>query len=364
MRNWPLIILPAVAFAAAPLVSLPATTLAPPVQSGVRTQAVERTAPATLAFGSGAAPQASPSLREAYARSTASAVRVNIGRSGIGSGFFISSDGLVLTAAHVALGEPGAAITVTTDDGVRHAARIVGYDESRDLAVLRVQGKGFTPLKFASRAPAVGDAVVAIGNSRGAFDGGRAGRVTAVNASLDASFPSGLVASTMPLAPGDSGGPVLNARGEVVGVSTAVSEHGGVFRSYFVPLTQGSRVVQELRSGVKRGVPVIGIGVADARDFARVAGALVTDVTRGLGGAKAGLRVPTVREFRDESGRVSREVTSADVIVSVDGRKVTRAADLVAYVRTRKAGDRVKLGVQRGGKTVTVTVTLSHRRAA
>ncbi|WP_052351801.1 S1C family serine protease [Deinococcus pimensis] len=307
---------------------------------------------------------ASAALEKVYRQSTSAAVRVNVGNSGIGSGFFLTSDGLVLTAAHVALGEDSARLTVTLDDGSVRPATLVGYDEARDVALLKVQGGGFDHLNLAASTPKVGDGVVAIGNSRGAFDGGRAGRVTGLNVSLDATFPSGLVSSSMPLAPGDSGGPVLDAKGEVVGVSTAISNQNGQFSSYFVPLTKTSALVADLRGGAKRGVPVIGVNVADAREFTGASGALVTDVTKGLGAQKAGLRPAQVREYRDESGELRQDVGNADVIVAVDGRAVGAPKDLVAYLRTKAAGDRVTLKVLRGGKTITVPVTLSAKRVA
>lgn len=345
-----------VAGTSVPTVPDPATSESiPPTPDAPQTTTPQATTPDR------SAPGTARSLRDVYRQSTAAAVRVDVGTSGLGSGFFLTSDGLVLTAAHVALGENVDRLGVTLDDGQRLPARLVGYDETRDVALLKVSGQGFETLPLAASTPRVGDGVVAIGNSRGAFDGGRAGTVTALNVSLDANFPSGMVATSMPLAPGDSGGPVLNDRGEVVGVSTAISERDGQFSSYFVPLTADSRLVADLRAGVRRGVPVIGVGVADARSATGTAGALVTTVTPGLGGERAGLRAAQMREFRGADGDVQQDVGAADVIVGVDGREVRSPADLVAYLRTKAAGDRVTLTVRRDGRSVRVPVTLSAR---
>lgn len=302
-------------------------------------------------------------LEEVYQKTVSAAVRVNIGNSGLGSGFFISSDGYILTAAHVALGDPSETLTVTTHDGKDYTAKLVGYDEIQDLALLKVNGKNFPSLKFAARTPSVGDGVVAIGNSRGSFDGGRAGEVTALGASLSASFPTNMVASSMPLAPGDSGGPVLNQSGEVVGVSTAISSGRGHFSSYFVPLKNNSKIVRDLQAGLKKSVPVIGVSIADARSYLDTAGAMVTDVTRGLGAQKAGLQAPEVSEFRDDSGRVRQQIRQADVIVAIDGKAVQEPDDLIAVLRGKKVGDQVSLKVQRGQSTLNVKVTLSNRYA-
>ena len=275
----------------------------------------------------------------------------------------MSQGGLILTAAHVALGDTGAKLSVVTQAGQELPVTLVGYDEARDLAVLRASGSSFPALKLAASTPGVGAGVVAIGNSRGAFDGGRAGAITALNVSLDPTFPLNMIESSMPLAPGDSGGPVLNAVGEVVGVSTAVSNQNGRFASYFVPVTSSSTLVQSLVSGVKRGVPVLGIGVADARRITGQDGVLITAVTPGLGAARAGLKGAALREFRDASGNVQQDVSGADVIVGVDGKAVSTPAALIAYLRGKQVGERVTLKVQRGGQTLNIPVLLSARPA-
>ena len=304
---------------------------------------------------------ATAALRKVYDAAIAAAVRVNVGSSGIGSGFFMSKDGLILTAAHVPFGDSSAKLSVTTQGGQDLPVTLVGYDEVRDLAVLKASGSDFPALKLAVSSPKVGAGVVAIGNSRGSFDGGRAGSVTALNVSLDASFPSNMIESSMPLAPGDSGGPVLNAAGEVVGVSTAISNQGGQFASYFVPVTRDSALLGQLVSGAKRGVPVLGIGVQGARQTTGVSGVLVTTVDPSLGAAKAGLKGGTVREFRDASGNVQQDISGADIIVGIDGRAVSTPSALISYLRGKQVGDRVTLKVRRGSQTLNLTVTLSAK---
>ncbi|ADV67140.1 S1C family serine protease [Deinococcus maricopensis] len=358
---------PTPATASSPAVTAPPTTPGAPFTA--------RTSPSTAPDASAPWPERTRTddatasrLERAYTSGTAAAVRVNIGDSGLGSGFFISSDGYVMTAAHVALGGEhgdGADLSVITDDGTSHPARLVGYDEARDLAVLKVDGQGFAHLNFAARTPNVGDGVVAIGNSRGAFDGGRAGAVTALNASLDATFPTGLVASSMPLAPGDSGGPVLNAQGEVVGVSTAISLQGGNFSSYFVPLTGSSSIVRDLQAGTRRGVPVVGVSVAEPSALGLTGtGAVVTGLTSGLGGERAGLRAAQLREYRDANGDARQTATGGDIITAIDGRAIKAPDDLITYLRGKQPGDRVTLTVQRDGRSLQVNVTLSAKRTA
>lgn len=308
-----------------------------------------------------AQPVLSQTLEQAYQRSVAASVRVNIGDSGIGSGFFISPDGLLLTAAHVALGDGD--LSVTTADGAEYAAQLVGYDELLDLALLKVQGSGFAYLPLSNAAAKVGDAVVAIGNSRGRFDAGKTGRITALNARLDATFPEGLTATTMPLAPGDSGGPVLNAQGYVVGVSVAISNVNGEFRSYFMPVVSNSATLAQLKAGTKRGVPILGVNVTEAERYLSQQGVLVTDVVEGLGAQKAGLQVPQVQTYRDERGRLRQNIAQADVIVAIDGRTVRSVSELVGYLRSKKVGDQVSLRVLRGEQTLELSVVLSSKSA-
>ena len=304
---------------------------------------------------------ASSTLEEVYEKSIPGAVRVIIGKAGLGTGFFITSDGYVLTAAHVALGDTSEPLSVLTSEGKEYPATIVGYDELKDLAIIKVKGNNFPTLKFASSTPKVGEGVVAIGNSRGSFDGGRAGKVTRLNASLSASFPNSMVASSMPLAPGDSGGPVLNDRGEVVGVSTAISSGAGHFSSYFVPLTRTSQIVQDLKAGFKKSVPIIGVSIADARDYLEAEGALVTEVVPGLGAHKAGLKDPVISDFQDDSGLTRQKISNADVIVAVEGKTVKDSDDLIGVLRTKQAGDQVTLKVKRGEQTLTLKVTLTAK---
>ena len=193
MRRWLFWVLPVVAAGILTFFSPALRQSVVPVPAQTQTQGSAPETGQVLSQGG--------SLEGVYQNAVDAAVRINVGNSGIGSGFFISQDGLVLIAAHVALGEPGTPLSVVVSARQQLPAKLVGYDEFRDLAVLKVEGSNFPYLKLSSSTLKVGDAVVAIGNSRGNFDGGRAGRVTGLDTSLDPTFPSGLVSSTMPLAP-------------------------------------------------------------------------------------------------------------------------------------------------------------------
>ncbi|PYE52887.1 S1C family serine protease [Deinococcus yavapaiensis] len=332
------------------------------------TTLAQRTPTTAFHLAPGISPADVPSsLQTVYQRTRTATVRVT-NDDGLGTGFFISKDGLVLTAAHVALS--GGPLKVTTTSGQRLNATLVGFDEYRDLAVLKVnttrQANGFLALADAS--PNVGAAVLAVGNSRGDFNAPRTGEVTNTSATLGASFPSALIKTTMPLAPGDSGGPVVNAAGQVVGVSTAVGVSQNGYASYISPVTKSSKVLTEIRAGVKRGTPMLGVTItnfdeetAASLGLGRPGGVLVTGVSEGSGAAKAGVRAPRTTRELDERGFSRQRILSADVITAVDGRRVVDGDALVGYLRTKKIGDRVVLTVQRDAKSVKLTVTLGAK---
>ncbi|HEX7023114.1 MAG TPA: S1C family serine protease, partial [Trueperaceae bacterium] len=170
-------------------------------------------------------------LAEAYALARPASLRIEVssdlGRrsvvTGIGSGFFISPDGLVLTAYHV-VENPGK-LTAVGPGGDRYPLVLVGFDAYRDLAVLQANVPAEVPyLRLASAAPRAGSEVVAIGNSRGDFLQPRSGVVLALGVDAPyANFASNTIELTAALFPGDSGGPVVNEWGEAVGVVSYIS---------------------------------------------------------------------------------------------------------------------------------------------
>lgn len=310
---------------------------------------------------------------------------------GVGTGFFISPDGLVLTAYHVVKGQ-GRLVGVNPH-GVEHDLELVGFDAYLDLALLQADVSGsvdFVPL--ATSAPLPDSNVVAIGNSRGDFLQGRVGQVTRLGVeAVRADFASGTIELTAALSPGDSGGPVLNDNGEAVGVVSYISflpegtPTGGerfvppflrglvlpnAFASYAVPVLEGGEVVMGLLMGTQRDVPVIGfygggdyLPRAGGLDLGPRAGAIVSQVAPGGPAEGAGLRSLQERPLRDAQGQVVGREVLADVIVEVDGRPTRRFYDLLELVRQKNIGDTVMLTVQRGQETVMLKLELSGERS-
>ena len=276
----------------------------------------------------------------------------------LGSGFIISADGYVVTNNHVvAPARDNAvveAVTVTLHDGTEYDAEVVGRDTASDLAVLRIRPRGALPfVRFGdSRQVRVGDWVIAIGNP---FTLG--GTVTAgIVSALHRNLPGGgvydrFIQTDAPINTGNSGGPLFDLQGNVVGINTAlISPTGGnVGIGFAIPAEQAQTVVEALRRGerVRRGYIGVSLqpldaGIAAALGVERNRGELIRSVTPGGPAARAGL----------EQG---------DVVISVNGQPVTSQQTLSYLISNLAVGSRVPLEVVRNGQRRTVTVTLAER---
>ncbi len=336
------------------------------------------------------------SARGATVRIEARCTEGRVGATlGVGTGFFISADGMVMTAFHVVdqnSNQPCASrLVAVTVDEAEYPLQVVGYDVYMDVATLRADIDETVPfLPAATSRPRVGDEVVAIGNSRGEFLAARAGRVTRLGVEAGrADFASGTIELTNSLAPGDSGGPVVNSRGEVVGVVSYISFNPSAmtsqewvppylrgtrlpsaYASYAVPVLEDGDLFQAVVSGNRRDVPVIGFTWTPGLDYdpnessyylgARP-GTIVDRVQAGGPADMAGLRSMTQERVQSSDGSV-RMVPRADVIVAVDGRATPTFYDLLAEVRNKEIGQTISLTVQRGSATFRVELTLGARQ--
>ena len=293
---------------------------------------------------------------------------------GIGTGFLISADGLALTAYHVVFQAP--ALSARTSNGNRYPVKVVGYDDQNDLAVIRVSVPKGTPfLPLASSTPKLGDAALAIGNGGGEYLRPKVGRFTALRSEAGrADFPPGTLELSAPLVPGDSGGPIINRAGEVAGVvsyvrfeSTGEREEDVEAHAYAVPVTVDDTRVAELRRGVKRDAAVIGISLEGEwsllanlpeqafveSKLGKTAGAFFTRVVPGSPAAKAGLQPLRLSEKGD--------LISGDIVTAINGRRVYNFSDFQYAVRRYAPGDTITLSVLRGGKNISVKLTLAAR---
>lgn len=314
---------------------------------------------------------------------------------GVGTGFYVSPDGDVLTAYHVVEGGSATCeveyVGVEVDGDVVRL-RLEAFDAYFDLAWLSSDVDVEVPfLSFAARDPTPGTDVVAIGNSRGDFLAPRAGRITRLGVRANrADFADDTIEMTAALAPGDSGGPVLDVAGRVVGVVSYISYTPGSmqsdgyvppflrgltlpseYASYAVPVSETSDLVGSLRAGERRDVPVIGFSwqpgfdydpSASTWEFGRRPGPVVVQVAPGGPADRAGLRSYAERPVYGANGALLGVERSGDVIVAVDGEATPTFYDLLAAVREKSVGDTVALTVQRGRTTVRIELTLGAKR--
>jgi serine protease Do len=318
---------------------------------------------------------------------------------GLGSGFFFGADGRVLTAYHVvdargaATACPELRYVGVTPERREYPLELVGFDAYMDLAVMQAEVDGLVPyIPLAARLPNPGADVVAIGNSRGDFLAGRAGKVTRLGVRASRSdFAESTIELTASLAPGDSGGPVVTTRGEAVGVVSYISfnptrmESSGYvppfllgvplpreFASYAVPVESGSMLVAELVAGGQRDVPVIGFSWQPGFDYDPLRsdldlgprpGPIVFRVEPGGPADVAGLRSYATQPLLDEHDNRIGSHVEADVIVAIDGVATPTFADLLSQVRLKQIGETISVSVQRGGATYRLELQLGAKRS-
>ena len=259
-----------------------------------------------------------------------------------GTGMVLSSSGEVLTNNHVVNGATNVKVTVV-GNGRSYSAVVVGTDASHDVAVLRLEGaSGLATVPIGNSASvSVGDAVVALGNAGGV--GGKpstaSGSVTALNQSITATDPdglseqlSGMIQTDAPIQPGDSGGPLINRGGNVVGMNTAASNgytmQAGAEAGFSVPINTALAVAAQIEAG--KTSPTIHIGPAVFLGIA------VQDTPNGSGAEIVGVF--------DGSPAENAGLSEGDVVTSIDGQPVNSASDLTNDLRAFHPGDSVTLG--------------------
>ncbi|MBQ8834850.1 MAG: trypsin-like peptidase domain-containing protein [Oscillospiraceae bacterium] len=270
-----------------------------------------------------------------------------------GSGFIISSDGYILTNYHVI--EGANSITVSLYDGTSYDAALIGYDESNDIAVLKVEAENLTPVILGdSDNLNVGDSVVAIGNPLGELTFSlTAGLVSAMDreVTLSSSVTMNLIQTDCAINSGNSGGALFNLYGEVIGVTNAkYSSTSSSVASidnigFAIPINSIRSIVESIIEKGYISKPYIGIGVldvsAETQMYGVPAGIAVQSVMDGAPAAEAGLQV-------------------GDVITAVNGTALT-SDELVDMVGASSVGDTLELSIYRKGETLELTVTVGEQ---
>jgi serine protease Do len=267
---------------------------------------------------------------------------------GAGSGFIVSPDGVILTNAHVV--RDAKEVTVKLQDRREYRAKVLGSDPKTDVAVLKIDAKNLPVVPIGKSSDLrVGEWVLAIGSPFGLDSTVTAGVVSAKGRSLPDDSQVPFIQTDVAVNPGNSGGPLFNTRGEVVGINSQIYSQTGGYQglSFAIPIDVAYKIKEQLVATgtvkhAKLGVTVqeVGQGFADAFKLESPEGALVSSVERGGAADKAGLK-------------------SGDVIRKMNGQPIVGSGDLPAMISLASPGDKVTLDVWRDGKVVQLGARLA-----
>lgn len=311
-----------------------------------------------------------PEFQQFFGNSIPQTVPCNTGKTqlqqvGGGSGFIISSDGLILTNKHV-VSDTKAEYSVLTNDGKTYSAKVLARDPNQDLAILKIDATGLPTVTLGdSSGLQLGQTAIAIGNALGQFSNTvSVGVVSGLARTVTASAPdtgaqetiTGVIQTDAAINPGNSGGPLLDLRGDVIGIDTAIASDAQNI-GFAIPINQAKSAIASVESTGKIQVPYLGVRyitvddtLAQQQKLPIAYGALVRGdasgpaVEPGSPAAKAGME-------------------AEDIIESVNGQNVDASHDLGDLIDQLSVGSTVTLVVNRNGKEITLTATLAKRPA-
>jgi S1-C subfamily serine protease len=290
-----------------------------------------------------------------------------------GSGFVINPDGTILTNAHVIDG--AVKITVAFANNQTVTAKVIGKDPDDDLALLKVNADGLAlvPLPLGdSNTVQVGDPTYAIGNPFGLPRSFTTGVVSALQRSIQApnNFSiDNVIQTDAPLNPGNSGGPLLNAQGQVIGINsqiqTGTSGNGSVGIGFAIPINTALAVIPQIEKTGKvtqgyLGITTIDVDPALATLHLHSAyGALIQTIESDSPAAHAGLRAGDLLTTLPDG--ITQVEQGGDIIIAVNGQRISGASALENAILADRPGELVKLSIVRGSKQLTMTVKLGTR---
>ncbi|MBO3089025.1 S1C family serine protease [Cellulomonas dongxiuzhuiae] len=281
-----------------------------------------------------------------------------------GSGFVLRQDGYVLTNNHVVAGAADGSLVVQFADGAELPGTVVGATGDYDLAVVKVDATGLTPLALGdSDEVVVGDPVVAIGAPLGLVGTVTTGIISALNRPVvaggddDGTAYINAIQTDAAINPGNSGGPLVNARGEVVGINSAIAQLpgrltgvGSIGLGFAIPSNQARRTAEQLIETGRATYPVIGV---------------LLDPEYSGEGVRVYEQNPRDTSAVTKDGPADRAgIRLGDVILAIDGRPVTASEELIVAIRAREVGDTIVLRVRTGDTERDVRVRLAEGRAS
>lgn len=283
---------------------------------------------------------------------------------GGGSGFIISSDGMILTNKHVVV-DQSAAYTVFTNDGKKYDAEILARDPAQDLAIIKISANNLPTVELGnSDSLELGQTAIAIGNALGEFRNtvsvgvisGLSRTVTASGIGFGQETIEGVIQTDAAINPGNSGGPLLNLRGQVVGINTVVAS-GAQNIGFAIPINRAKRDINSVKNSGQIETPFLGVryliitlDVAEKQKLPVDYGALVRGSNDG----------PAIML---DSPAAKAGIQAEDIILDINGIKIDKGHSLSGEITKYNVGDAVTLKINRGGKNIVVSVILSKRPA-
>ncbi len=320
-------------------------------QNGPAVVNISVTGPTRTAARSSPFPQMDPDdpFSEFFRRFQMPSPRGETPTRGMGSGFIVRSDGTILTNAHVVA--DAAEVTVKLNDGREFQAKVIGMDKPSDVAVLRIQADNLPTVRLGDPARTrVGEWVLAIGSPFGFENSVTAGIVSAKSRSLPDGTYTPFIQTDVAVNPGNSGGPLFNLNGEVIGINSQIYSRSGGYQglSFAIPIDIAMNVEQQLvRHGkVSRGrlgvtIQDVNQSLAESFGLKQPGGALVSAVENDTPAAKAGLQ-------------------PGDVILKLNGKDIGRSADLPPQVADLRPGSEARLEIWRKGQRKQISVTIGE----
>jgi len=289
----------------------------------------------------------------------------------VGSGFFISSDGMILTNKHV-VEDTAAEYTVIMNNGKKITAKVLARDPLKDVAVIKIDGGGYSFIPLGdSDGVKIGQTAIAIGNALGEFQNtvsigvisGLKRTLIASGAAFGPEELAGVMQTDAAINPGNSGGPLLNLKGEAVGLNTAVA-HGAQNIGFALPINQIKRSISSVKASGKISYPYIGVRYVMVTTELKEKNKLAVDygalVAKGSGGEPAVMPDSPAAKARLPDGQAG--LKEGDIILEFGGTKVTIDNSLGKLIENRRIGDKVTLKILRDGKELNVEVMPEERK--
>ena len=278
-------------------------------------------------------------------------------REGSGSGVIISEDGYIVTNNHVVEGADE--LTVTLDDNREFSARIIGTDKTTDLALIKIDGKNLPTLSIGdSNDLKVGEWVLAVGNPFNLKSTVTAGIVSAKARTIGVSPSSveSFIQTDAAINAGNSGGALVNTRGELVGINAMLVSQTGSYAGYgfAIPTTIMNKVVADLKQYGTVQRAMIGISGTDVNNYVDKMKEENKEIDLGT------MQGIYISEVEDNGAASEAGLEKGDVITAIDGKKITKMAELQEYLTSKRPGEKITITYKRNKKDITKTVTLKN----